>query len=157
MPVPRSGGLGDEVVSKSYGFMEPRHAGEPPKTWSALSVLCAECQAGIGIYCSGPRFCATRMERALSLARSGQIAESTVSPVAVLPEPGKPQATVVHDLCEPTCKPHPHKGADRKLNDAKREEIVGKFKNGAKIAELARQYEVTDSSIRYTLGKAGVR
>ena len=65
--------------------------------------------------------------------------------------------SIVRAEPEKPSKPHPHKGADRKLNDAKREEIVGKFKNGAKIAELARQYEVTDSSIRYTLGKAGVR
>ena len=90
-----------------------------------------------GDYCSGPRFCPSRMTAALKLMRSGGTAE-----VVTAPSPRKPGRP---------------KNQDKKLDEQARTDIVRKFKSGMKIASLAREYDVAATSVTYVLDRAGAR
>jgi hypothetical protein len=73
---PRTG-LHDVPVG-GFGFMEPRYAGEPPKTYSAASIGCPTCHAPERQACSGALFCPERIAEALRLSRAGGLPEAPV-------------------------------------------------------------------------------
>lgn len=163
MPAPRTGL--DEVVPRSYAYLEPAHPRDPGRAWSARSIPCPSCGAAVGAYCPGSRFCHARMTRLRDLANAGELEAVPIASTptqATAPVFNASPRPVARDLSDKKSEPkprspHPHKGRDRKLNDAKHVEIVEKFRAGVKVATLAREYEVSGASIRYTLGKAGVR
>lgn len=137
MPAPRSG-LDNGEVTTSYGFMVPAYPPDPIRSVSALTLPCGICGVAAGDYCRGPRFCASRMATALELMRSGE----TKDGIPVSPPAGKPGRP---------------KGQDKKLDEQARTDIVRKFKNGMKIASLAREYDVAATSVTYVLDRAGAR
>lgn len=78
MPAPRWGLDDSEVIA--YGFMEPVVPPDSGRTWSALSIPCSVCSAGIGDHCPGARFCPDRMTRLRELISSGELAGKPIPP-----------------------------------------------------------------------------
>lgn len=85
----------EEVVARQgrpYGFMEPAVPELPvARRYTAVDVLCASCGAEIGVLCQGSRVCQMRVNEALELVRSGQLAEA--------PEPVKTADSTGCDDC----------------------------------------------------------
>ena len=117
--------------------MVPAYPPDPIRSASALTLPCGTCGVAAGDYCSGPRFCPSRMTAALELMRSGGTAEKVTAPSPR--KPGRP------------------KNQDKKLDEQARTDIVRKFKSGMKIASLAREYDVAATSVTYVLDRAGAR
>jgi hypothetical protein len=133
----------DDPVPRAYGFMEA--VIQPnARSFSALAVACPACSAPAREFCTTgrmstgknpvPLLCPERIE----VARSQGEAVVPAQPVESQPfNPGS-------------------KGNAKKLDAQDRADIVRKFRAGVKFAELARQYNVAPTSIKYVLRRAGV-
>lgn len=95
MPALRLGLDNGEVII-GYGFMVPVVPPDSGRTWSALSIPCSGCGAGVGEHCHGARFCAGRM----AMIDSAELDGAVIPPRArSCPDRRKPRSQPKHERC----------------------------------------------------------